>query len=146
MVHQHKARLYTLPANSILALKQLLSFRERLVKDLKAYKTTSGELTEFDADITGLICKESKSLIRTVKKKIEAVDNKMMEIVEQDQELKQQFDLVTSVHGVGKQTALFFLVYTNCFTCFSDWRKFACYCGIAPFEYSSGTASAEKHE
>jgi transposase len=140
MVHQHQARLYVLPAKTILALGQLLSFRERLVRYQKSLKTASGELAEFDADITGLVCKESKSLIRTIDKKIEAVDHKMMEVVEQDEQLKKQFDLVTSVHGVGKQTALFVLVYTHCFTSFSDWRKFACYCGIAPFEYSSGTS------
>lgn len=32
------------------------------------------------------------------------------------------------------------LVYTNCFTAFDDWRKFACYSGIVPFEYQSGTS------
>jgi len=140
MVHQHKARLYSLPAKAILALRQLLSFRERLVKHHMTLKITSTELAEFNADITGMVCKESKSLLRTLDKKIEAVDNKMMEIVEQDEQLQKQFDLVISVHGVGKQTALFVLVYTNCFTGFNDWRKFACYCGIAPFEYSSGTS------
>jgi transposase len=140
MVHRHKARLYALPAKTILALQQLLSFRERLVRHRKSLKTASGELEELDADITGIIYKESKSLMRTLDKKIEALDGKMMDLVEQDEQLQKQFDLVKSVHGVGKQTALFVLVYTNCFTSFHDWRKFACYCGIAPFEYSSGTS------
>ena len=140
MVHHHQARLYKLPAKTILALQQLLSFRERLIRYQKSLKTASGELQELDADITGFIGKESQSLLRTLDKKLEALDRKMMELIEQDEQLGKQFDLVKSVHGVGKQTALFVLVYTNCFTSFSDWRKFACYCGIAPFEYSSGTS------
>ena len=45
-----------------------------------------------------------------------------------------------SVTGVGLQIASYIIVYTNNFTVFSNWRKFACYCGLAPFEYSSGTS------
>ena len=30
------------------------------------------------------------------------------------------------------------MVYTCCFTSFTDARKLACYAGVAPFEYSSG--------
>ena len=32
------------------------------------------------------------------------------------------------------------LVHTHTFTAFKDARQFACYCGIAPFEYASGTS------
>ena len=64
----------------------------------------------------------------------------MMEIICNDEHLKKTFDLVTSVKGVGVILGTTMLVYTNCFTSFDDWRKFACYCGIAPFEYQSGTS------
>jgi transposase len=32
------------------------------------------------------------------------------------------------------------MVYTNGFTILKDTRKLACYCGVAPFEYSSGSS------
>ncbi len=32
------------------------------------------------------------------------------------------------------------MVTTICFTKFNDSRKYACYCGTAPFKYSSGTS------
>ena len=51
--------------------------------------------------------------------------------------MQKKFEIAKSVHGVGKQTALFVLVYTNGFTLFDEWRKFACYCGLAPFEHTS---------
>jgi len=139
-LHHHKVRLYQLPGKTILTLKNLLAFRGRLIKQQMMLKISSTELTEFDADETGLIVKESKALIRMLQKRIEKVDEKMRTLVEEDEQLKKKFDLVKSVHGVGKQTALFVLVYTNGFTLFDDWRKFACYCGLAPFEYSSGTS------
>lgn len=139
-LHQHKVRLYQLPGKTILTLKNLLAFRERLIKQQVTLKVTCAELCDFDADETGLITKESKAIITLLQRRIEMVDEKMRELVEQDEELKKQFELVKSVHGVGKQTALFILVYTNGFTLFDDWRKFACYCGLAPFPYSSGTS------
>src|SRR6185503_11736797 len=52
-VHRHKAKLYCLPSKSLLAVKQLLAFRERLVKTVSALKTTGGESKQFDADETG---------------------------------------------------------------------------------------------
>jgi transposase len=51
-----------------------------------------------------------------------------------------QFELATSVPGVGPQTALYLIALTRCFAAFSSWRKLACYAGIAPFEYSSGSS------
>lgn len=50
------------------------------------------------------------------------------------------FKLINSIKGVGPQTALFMIVYTNGFTKFKNWRKFASYCGIAPFPNSSGSS------
>jgi transposase len=138
--HRAQVKLYQLPGKTILALKLLLTCRTRLVKQQSAWKINCKELTEFDADAIGLITKESKSLIKTFDKKIETIDAQMLKLIEEDEQLQKQFELIKSVHGVGKQTALFVLVFTNGFTLFDDWRKFACYCGIAPFEYSSGTS------
>jgi transposase len=137
---QSKVRLYQLPSKTLISLKRLLSYRERLVKHQMTYKITSRELKEFPFGDTGLVVKESVKLVKFFEKKIQIVENKMQELINHDSELKQQFNLAKSVHGIGNQTALFILVYTDGFTSFDDWRKFACYCGLAPFEYSSGTS------
>ena len=55
-------------------------------------------------------------------------------------ELKETYKLVTSVKGIGIQTALVMIVFTDNFTKFDNWRKFASYCGVAPFPYQSGTS------
>jgi transposase len=43
-----------------------------------------------------------------------------------------------SVKGVGPVIAAFMLVTTNNFISFENGRKYACYCGIAPFDNASG--------
>ena len=42
--------------------------------------------------------------------------------------------------GIGFVTAVNLIIHTNGFTIMNDSRKLACYCGVAPFEYSSGTS------
>ena len=48
--------------------------------------------------------------------------------------------LITSVVGIGFVTSVNLMIYTNGFTMIRDARKLACYCGVAPFEYSSGSS------
>ena len=65
-------------------------------------------------------------------------DRQIKELIKSDDELKKNYELVTSVKGIGLVIATFMLVTTNNFTCFENGRKYACYSGIAPFESSSG--------
>lgn len=46
--------------------------------------------------------------------------------------------------GIGAVVAMEILIVTNEFKSFSSPKKFACYCGVAPFEYSSGTSLKAK--
>lgn len=64
----------------------------------------------------------------------------MKAIIDNNIELKKTYELVTSVKGIGTQTALTIIVFTDCFNKFDNWRKFASYCGIAPFPYQSGSS------
>ncbi|MBC8883951.1 IS110 family transposase [Flavobacterium piscinae] len=64
----------------------------------------------------------------------------MKSIINKNETLSKQFNLVKSVPGIGEQTALYFIIATKGFKSFKTWRKFACYSGVAPFEYSSGSS------
>jgi transposase len=78
--------------------------------------------------------------IGDINKLISKIEKELENIIKNDELINKQFHLITSIKGVGKQTALFIIVYTNCFTKFENWRKFASYSGTAPFPYSSGTS------
>ena len=62
----------------------------------------------------------------------------MHQIIKDDPELKALYRLTTSVVGVGKVTAIQLLVATDGFTKFDTAKKLASYCGVVPFENSSG--------
>ncbi|MBC8884295.1 IS110 family transposase [Flavobacterium piscinae] len=65
-------------------------------------------------------------------------------MIKLDEKLSNIFEKATSVTGVGKVTALFLICYTNEFTMYETPRQLACYCGVVPFEYTSGKSVRAK--
>jgi transposase len=133
-------QLYVMPAKTLIALKQLVAYRERLVESRKGFQAAQGELKEFKADLSGLIVKETASLLKVMDRKIEKVNASMLQIIKSDATLNEQYQLIITVPGIGDITAMYLLVYTGGFSQFHSWKQFACYCGIAPFDYQSGTS------
>jgi transposase len=130
---------YQLPAEQIIQIKRLLSLREKLVKQRSGYKSTLGEYKLF------LKRKDNKSLfevhekmVAELTKQIDKVEMQLNDQIKSDGQLKHMYELLTSINGIGPQTAMFMIAFTNGFTQFDSWRKFASYCGIAPFPNSSG--------
>lgn len=67
-------------------------------------------------------------------KEIEKLDNRIAELIDLDGELRDIYQIVTSVPGVRCRNAVCLVVYTDNFHRFNhNPRKIACYYGIAPF-------------
>ena len=64
----------------------------------------------------------------------------MITIISDDMEVKRNYDLVSSVKGIGLINTINTIVYTNNFKSFETPRQYACYIGVAPFDHSSGTS------
>jgi transposase len=139
-VHQDKAVLVNLSGLTIEKLKDLQANRNRLLKALNSIKTTVKEMLSVDAASGKTLQRVNKDAIKGLEKSLEQVEEKMSEFIEADEELKRKYDLVTSIKGVGKVLAITLLVYTQGFAKMDDGRKLACYCGVAPFEYRSGSS------
>ena len=73
-----------------------------------------------------------------MKADLKAVDKKIKQLIDQDPVLKELFDIVDSVKGIGPVIATEVLITTNEFKDITDPKKYACYSGFAPFEHSSG--------
>ena len=79
-----------------------------------------------------------EKMIVQLSKQIKRVEDQLDDVIKRDDQLKKMYDLITSIKGIGPQTALFIIAFTNGFTLFKTWRKFASYTGIAPFPNQSG--------
>lgn len=129
------------PTQRIRRLKKLLSLRERLVKQRAGYKASLKEQKKILKRIENeLVFKIQEKMVVTLSKQIKLIELQMERLIKDDIDLHQMFVLITSIRSVGTQTALYLIVYTEGFTKFKDPRKFASYCGIAPFPNKSGTS------
>jgi transposase len=134
-----RAKRYAMPSKTLFALKDLEAYRERLVKIKSMLKVSSEGL--FDNNISTKYIQESTTkMIKNFDEAIAAIEKKVTKFIQEEEELKRVYNLAVSVKGIGMQTAVFMLIHTQGFTTFSTSRQFACYCGVAPFEHSSGTS------
>lgn len=133
------------PASDALKRLQMLhSTRNRLVKQRAALTCAVKEYRHIGILEKDIIMQTQLQLIKNFDKQIEKLMAQIETIIEERQPLKQNFHLLQSIKGVGKVLALAAVIKTNNFTRFANARKFACFCGTAPFEHSSGTSIKRK--
>lgn len=125
----------------ILKLRDLLSLRERLISSRKSLMAPIGELIAMgDKKGAARVQRGCKLTLSSLEKEIEQIDKDLDDTIKNDPQLKELYNLATSVPGVGKYTALFMICYTNEFSIYNNPKQLACYCGVAPFEHSSGSS------
>ena len=134
-------QLSALPSPALRKLRLYMSLRATLVRQRASLVATAKEQQSVYS------CKDYKDIFRIYKKvsaslqkRIEELEAKILAVIEADGNLSKNYQMATSVPGIGRFTASYMLVCPNNFPRFGEWRKFACYCGTAPFEYSSGTS------
>ena len=136
-----RLRLWKPMDTTIDKIKHLASLRERLVETQKRLLTPINEFEDIgNKEMANLLRKTIKKSIDAINTDLKSVEAKIIYIVNTDDNLKQLYKIVTSVVGIGFVTAINLIIHTNGFTVLKDTRKLACYCGVAPFEYSSGTS------
>lgn len=136
-----RLRLWKPMSSTLEKLKQLAGLRERLVETKKRLITPIKEFEEMGNTVMAkLLTKTIKNSLSAIDKDLKNVEARIIDIVNEDENLKQLYKLITSVVGIGFVTAINLMVYTKGFTILKDTRKLACYCGVAPFEYSSGSS------
>lgn len=140
LTHLHKLRLSKMPEKDLLSLKLLFTEREKLMKTLSIMSKTSENEGFIPKEALKDVLKFNKAFIKQIKATIKKVEDKMQEIITENEEMKKQNELIQSIPGVGTQTAMYLILITKSFNSFDNWRQLACYAGVAPFEYSSGTS------
>lgn len=133
--------LTVLPTQQIQDLKNLLTLRDRMVKQRAGYTTTLKEMKRvLKAKNNVILFSSQRKIISNLNKQITAIEKEIDRIIRGNDKLKLQFNLLISIKGIGPQTALYMIVLTHGFTKFKNSRSFASYCGVAPFPNSSGTS------
>jgi transposase len=140
-IHVNKLKLFVFPSEQIVYVKQLLTFREQLVRNRTSLKNSIKNHEQYE-QITRrkTVTDNIKALVEDHSSRIKQVEKEIVETIDSDQELRKNFLLASSVKGIGLVIAAFMIVTTNNFSGFEDGRKYACYAGVAPFENTSGVS------
>lgn len=122
-------------------LQQLMAHRDKMVADKASYQSRLKELQQqMGCDLNEQIIKSTRYIMDMLEAEIKEVEMEIERVIRSEQQLQTNYELITSIKGVGFVSAVHFLIATENFTRFSDVRKFACYCGVAPFKNESGTS------
>lgn len=130
------------PLNAaIIRLKELLSFRKRLVRENAGYQSSIKEREHmYGVNKKDIVLKALKQKQKANTKIIAEVEVEMMKIIAQDEQMNMNYALITSIKGIGKVNGLMTIAYTENFTSFTNPRSYAVYVGVIPFDHSSGTS------
>jgi len=115
-----------------------VKMKRRLLKQQHDYKLMK------DVGLDKELVKLNKQFIVQIDKQTKVIEQKIKTIINEDSTLKQQAQLIQSVPGVGKVLSWIMIAKTEGFTKITDPRKMACYAGVVPFEYQSGTSVYRK--
>ena len=137
----HKLTETKLQSSEILRMKTLLSMRENFVRSRTQFKNAEKALVISSQTIS--LTKEIKLYQKSIKEcdqKIKIIEKEIQEIIKSQEEIAKTYNKMLDIVGIGPITAAFIICYTNNFNSFEDPRKFNCFCGLAPFQYTSGTS------
>lgn len=126
-----------MPTKAILKLKSLMGERYRVVK---AAATEKQVLKELFKQLDSKSIRRIKHRLKILTVDIKAIEDEVKELIRSIPALKKNYELLISITGIGLVNATMMILCTNNFEGITNARAFACYCGVAPFEYSSGTS------
>ena len=136
-----KAVLWQPPREIVIQINDLLTLRDRLIASRKSLKQPIKEFKDAGFKETAKLI-ESRCIhtLKAIDKEIQQIEKELDNLINKDSNLKSLYKLSTSVPGIGKITAITLLYFTNEFKLYSNAKQLACYCGVAPFENTSGTS------
>ena len=138
--HIDELNLFQLPEEAFQELRLLLSEREKLVKAIKVFQSTEESTCYVDRSTCKTLKKNNTKTIKLLKQQLKELEFAIKQLIKQEKVMQDQIELLESIPGIGFQTAVQLMVYTKCFQSFDNWRQLACYAGLAPFPYQSGTS------
>lgn len=140
--HQDKVNLFEPLSDSLTQLREVFLYRHKLVQQRVAMEVRKKDKAAVESSkAINFINRKSKHLMAEIDKAIKECDDMIDKIILDDDELKENYEIVTSIKGVARQNGACLLIFTNNFKRFEmDARKIACYYGVAPFGKESGTS------
>lgn len=140
-IYREELKPSSVKSTSQLELGRLLALRDQIVRNNAGLKGTLKELKVLlTSSTTDACCISLKRSIDYLTKQIKSIELRIQELILDDDLMQKNYELLTSLKGVGFVVACQLIYHTGNFTRFDTWRSFSSYCGTAPFAHESGTS------
>jgi transposase len=142
---RHKLKEHKACCLSITRLKLLLTQRSGFVDDKKAHEHRLKELKAMmDFKKGDATLKRYQQAVDFAVKMIAKTEADINELFSKDNAMNKNFELITSIPGIGKVNGWMTIAYTENFERFSNGRAYGAYIGVVPYEHRSGTSIKNK--
>jgi hypothetical protein len=105
-------------AKTIQQLRLLFTEREKTLKALALFGTTAENGDFVSKEVFQTVASANRSIIKQLKQTLKQLEKKMLDIIDADEKLRQQYKLITSIPGIGMQTAIYIIIATKGFDTF----------------------------
>ena len=142
MRHHDRAKLFEPMSKTLSELRELFHYRHKLVQERTSIQVrVQNKETAEKSKTMSFIMRDSRKRLEALDKSIKECDKMIDELIDSDVELRENYEIITSIKGVARQNGACLLIFTNNFKRFdNDPRKIACYYGVAPFSKQSGSS------
>jgi len=139
-----KAQFHAKILLEMLPLREMINFRESLVKARKSLANHPAELKAMAPEVAALLKSAKEKALATIDEQIAELTARIQAFIAANHEWARNSSLIQSVPGIGPITAATFILLTWNFTRLCDPKKLASFSCMAPFSYHSGTSLSSK--
>lgn len=122
-------------------LRDLSTARSRLIGQLKSIRVYLKELTLSNTKETQAILEQAHdAALKGLATSLKQIEEQIKDIIDQSAAIKNNYDLLLSVPGIGHVTAVYIICCTANFGGKISGKQLASYAGVVPFSNTSGSS------
>lgn len=131
---------------AVLKLKILLTERNSRVKSKRQLLKQQHDYAKMEhVGLDRSLQRLNREQLNLTCRQLAEIEREIELLIKTDERMELQAKLIRSVPGVGKVLSWMILAKTESFTTITEPRKMACYSGVVPFAYQSGTSVRGKN-
>jgi transposase len=134
-----KLKPYTISNETISQLKGLRTKRSQLVGVRTQLTQANDDNKKFmDKELLKKISKINEPIVKELNDAIDKIETEILDLIKNNDEVYGNYKIALSIPGIGPVTATAFICATDNFIKFESAKALGSYCGVVPFDNSSG--------
>lgn len=142
--YSDQLQLWQAKPQVLLLLQGFQRQRQRLIDAINLLEVPVRESKGYDDEwLSEALAANQQESVKGLKKDLKQLEKRIQQLIDQDDELRQLFALISSVEGIGPVTAREVIIATSGFTEFrpDQAKSFSRYAGVVPLRRQSGKKS-----